>query len=164
MAKIFVGIGSNIDPEKNCELAMKTLKEDFPDCRFSKIYESEAVGFEGDNFLNLVVEFNTDFSIPEIQRILDITEQQMGRVYGGERFSSRTMDLDLLMYDDIICDYPVVLPRQEITENAFVLLPLSELAPDLIHPVKQKTMKELWSEFNPESQNLWLYEEKETAA
>jgi len=161
MARIFVGIGSNIDPLKNCELAMNTLKEDFPDCRFSTIYESEAVGFKGDNFLNVVVEFHADFSVPEMQRILDITEQQMGRVYGGERFSARTMDLDLLMYDDIVCDYPIQLPRAEITENAFVLLPLSELAPELVHPVLNKTMKDLWSEYNPESQKLWPYDEGE---
>ncbi len=155
MAKIFVGIGSNIEAEKHVQIAINTLKMDFPDCQFSKIYESEAVGFKGNNFLNLVVKFSADYAIPEIVKILNVIEQQTGRKRTAPRFSSRSLDLDLLMYEDVICGVPVVLPREEITENAFVLLPLSELAPDLIHPVYNKSMKQLWQEFNQKSQKLW---------
>ncbi len=158
MARIFVGIGSNIEPEKHIKIAMETLKEDFPDCKFSTVYESEAVGFKGDNFYNLVAEFHSDFSIPEIIKILNTIEQQVGRKRTGVRFSSRSLDLDLLMYDDVICDIPITLPREEITENAFVLLPLSELAPDLVHPEQLQTMKQLWKLFNHKSQKLWPVE------
>lgn len=158
MARIFVGIGSNIEPEKHVKIAMNTLKEDFPDCKFSTVYESEAIGFDGDNFYNLVAEFHSDFPIPEIVDILNIIEQQVGKKRKNSGFSPRLLDLDLLMYGDVICDIPIKLPREDITEKAFVLLPLSELAPDLVHPEELQTMKQLWILFNHNSQKLWPVE------
>jgi 2-amino-4-hydroxy-6-hydroxymethyldihydropteridine diphosphokinase len=155
MAKIFVGLGSNIQPIIHIQEGMAALLENFPDCIFSKQYESEAVGFDGENFINSVAEFSSSLSIEEIIRILGKIEDASGRTRTGPKFSARTLDIDLLLYDDVICEEPVSLPRYEILKNAFVLWPLSELAPAALHPVVNKTYAQLWSEYPKNKQKLW---------
>ena len=78
-----------------------------------------------------------------------------GRLVGAKKFSPRTLDLDLLLYDYVVCETPVTLPRAEIVNNAFVLWPLAELAPELIHPLVDKSYASLWQEYDKESQRLW---------
>lgn len=153
--QVFIGLGSNIDAELHIKKGMELLTDYFPDCKFSPLYESESVGFEGDNFINLVAEFSSELAIDEISNILGKIEDASGRTRAGSKFSARTLDLDLLLYGDVILTKPIVLPRGEITENAFVLLPLSKLAPDLKHPVLDQTYAELWQEYPQKKQNLW---------
>jgi 2-amino-4-hydroxy-6-hydroxymethyldihydropteridine diphosphokinase len=102
----------------------------FGELTFSRIYESESVGFEGDNFYNLVIGAKTNDSISDVVSCLKRIEDSQGRDRTSARFSSRTLDLDLLTFDDIVCQRPIALPRDEIGYNAFVLLPLAEIAPD----------------------------------
>ena len=156
MAEVFLSLGSNIDKEKHIRAGLQALKENFGELLISKIYESEAVGFNGDNFYNLVVKINTDKSAGALQEKLRFIEDTHGRTRDSERFSARTLDIDILTYDNLtgIVD-GVSLPRNEILKNAFVLLPLAEVAPKHQHPVEKKSYSELWNAFDQEKQKLW---------
>ena len=161
MARIYISIGSNIDAEKNIRLAVNALKEHYGKLILSPVYESEAVGFDGDNFLNLVAGVNTDEDVHTVVNILRKIEDENGRDRSGPRFSPRTVDLDLLLYDDLILkEEGLELPRDEIIKNAFVLLPLEEIAPQLIHPISGNTMCDHWMSFDQDSQKLWPIEFK----
>ncbi len=156
MAKIYISIGSNIDAEKNIRLAVRALEEHYGKLILSSVYESEAVGFDGDNFLNLVAAVKTDEDVHTVARVLHTIEDENGRDRSGPKFSSRTVDLDLLLYDDLVLEEDgLELPRDEITKNAFVLLPLEEIAPQLIHPITGNTMCDHWMSFDKNSQKLW---------
>lgn len=155
MTEVFVSIGSNIEREKNIRSGVAALRERFGELRLSTVYESEAVGFQGDPFYNLVASFETDATPEDVVAALRAIEDRHGRVRTGPRFSSRTLDIDLLLYGDAVFDVPVVIPRKEITRNAFVLLPLAELAPDVLHPVTGSSYAALWEAFDKASQPLW---------
>lgn len=156
VVKCFLSIGSNIDKENNIQRAVQSLKRLFGDIECSRVYESEAVGFDGDNFYNLVVGIETELGVAELSSRLRAIEDRHGRQRGGKKFSSRTLDIDILSYGHCAGTVDGInLPRDEITKNAFVLLPLSELAPDVPHPVLQKTYAELWREFDQHKQKLW---------
>ncbi|AQQ66552.1 2-amino-4-hydroxy-6-hydroxymethyldihydropteridine diphosphokinase [Microbulbifer agarilyticus] len=156
MAIVYLSLGSNIDREKHLCAAMDALVEAFGDLKMSQVYESEAVGFEGDNFYNLVAAIDTDLSVGELALRLRDIEDANGRVRSGPKFSARTLDIDILTYDDVAGDVDgVALPRDEILKNAFVLLPLSEVAPTDMHPVQGKTYQQLWEEYDQASQKLW---------
>ncbi|GAB2510562.1 2-amino-4-hydroxy-6-hydroxymethyldihydropteridine diphosphokinase [Microbulbifer agarilyticus] len=157
MAIVYLSLGSNIDREKHLCAAMDALVEAFGDLSMSQVYESEAVGFEGDNFYNLVAAIETDLSVGELALRLRDIEDANGRVRSGPKFSARTLDIDILTYDDVAGDVDgVALPRDEILKNAFVLLPLSEVAPTEVHPVQGKTYQQLWEEYDQASQKLWV--------
>jgi len=156
MATIYISIGSNINPAENIQLALDDLNNAFGEIVCSSHYESKAVGFEGDNFINLVVRAKTGLDISAVADRLHEIEDRHGRDRSGPKFSSRTLDLDLLLYDDEIFEQgKLKIPRDEILFNAFVLRPLAELAPDLKHPLEHKSYAELWSTFDKESQPLW---------
>lgn len=154
MARVFLSLGSNIDAEENIRSAITTLHELYSDLVVSTVYESEAVGFQGDNFLNLVVAFTAEESVEVISELMDDIEDAHGRRRDADRFMARTLDIDMLLYDDLI-DEGMNLPRNEIETYAFVLLPLSELAPDMRHPVSGDTFIEMWERFDKGDQNLW---------
>ncbi len=97
-------------------------------------------------------------SLVDVCALLKQIERDNGRTANDKKFSPRTLDLDLLFYDDVICDSPAQLPRDEITKNAFVLQPLSEVAPDFYHPVAKQTIAQLWNEYNNPQQKLWKVE------
>ena len=159
MHTIYISVGSNIDPQSHVALALADLRACFNDLQQSSIYESQAVGFDGDNFLNLVVGAKTDKSIHQVVDCLHEIEARHGRDRNGPRFSSRTLDLDLLLYDDVICKSDGIhVPREEILFNAFVLYPLAEIAPDLIHPTEQQSMAQLWQQFDKGKQKIWKVE------
>jgi len=162
MATIFISIGSNINAYENIRLALEDLADVFSGIVNSTYYESEAVGFEGDNFINLVTQAETEFDIPTVNEKLHTIEDQHGRDRSGPRFSSRTLDLDLLLYDDEIYENgKLQIPREEILTNAFVLWPLAELAPNRMHPVEQKTYAQLWDQFDKREQSLWPIEKSD---
>ncbi len=174
MVDIFIGIGSNIEPQKNVSKALELLRLKFPSIVFSRIFESEAVGFDGDKFLNLVARFELKdlnanrsgssdlvakysssidqlcFLIAELKEI----ENQLGRKRDDKKFSARNIDIDVLLFGDLQIDDPVELPRGEILENAYVLWPLSELAAELKYPGSDKTYWEYWQEFDKSLQKL----------
>lgn len=156
MARIYISMGSNIEAERHLRSAIAELREHYGDLDLSSVYESEAVGFDGDNFLNMVVGVDTDEEVRDVVQTLRQIEDRHGRVRTGPRFSARTLDLDLLLYDDLVLkEDNIELPRGEITHNAFVLWPLAEIAPDLIHPSEQQSIVMLWQGFDKDSQKLW---------
>jgi len=154
MARVFLSLGSNIDAEENIRSAIETLRELYSDLVVSTVYESEAVGFQGDNFLNLVVAFTAEESVDVISELMDEIEDAHGRRRNLDRMMARTLDIDMLLYDDLV-DESMNIPRNEIETYAFVLLPLSELAPDMRHPVSGDTFIDMWERFDKGDQNLW---------
>ncbi len=161
MAKVYVSIGSNIDKHQNIQGALIELAKQFGELTLSNIYESEAVGFDGDNFFNLVACFETQLTVGELSRALKAMEDHFGRERNSPKFSGRTLDIDILTYDQQVGEIDgVLLPRAEIIENAFVLLPLSEIAADEIHPELQVSYARLWFFYEKDKQKLWRVELK----
>ncbi|HJX18998.1 MAG TPA: 2-amino-4-hydroxy-6-hydroxymethyldihydropteridine diphosphokinase [Acidiferrobacterales bacterium] len=155
MARIYVSIGSNIEREPNIRAAVRALRDHFGSLTLSSVYENKPIGFEGENFYNLVAAFDTDESPEAVATILHDIERQLGRERGPSRFSSRTIDLDLLLYGDLQRhDTELRIPRPEITEYACVLRPLAELAPKACHPRSGETFAALWARFDKTAQPL----------
>ena len=149
MRKGYISIGSNIDKNKNIPASLEALKLNFGSLTISSIYESESVGFIGDSFYNLVVGFNSELSVKEVAKILRQIELDNGRTRNSQKFSSRTLDLDLILYDNLILnDGRLQIPRDEIERYAFVLEPLAEIAPDLKHPISGLSYADLWEKFD----------------
>ncbi|MCW8856302.1 MAG: 2-amino-4-hydroxy-6-hydroxymethyldihydropteridine diphosphokinase [Kangiella sp.] len=156
MATIFISIGSNQDAERQIRYGIQRLDEMFSHLKLSKVYESEAVGFDGDNFLNLVARAETQMTIAQVEQVFKAIEKEAGRRRDVPKFSDRALDIDLLLYDDIICQKPLRLPRGEILHHAFVLLPLAEIEPHRKHPIVQQSYQDLWRAFDKkEQQKLW---------
>jgi len=158
MPRVWLSLGSNTDRQKNISSALSTLAEQFGVLCVSQVYESVAVGFSGDPFFNLVVGIETDLPVDVLYGKLRTIEAEHGRVRGGERFASRTLDIDLLTYGDRVTDKPIELPRDEITRYAFVLLPLSEVAGNERHPELGVEYATLWQEAGLQDQQLWPIE------
>ena len=157
MAQIYLGLGSNIDPEKNLRLGIRELRDRYGALEISAVYRGAAVGFDGPDFLNLVVACVTDQSPLAVHDEIEVIHRMAGRQRGEERFSSRPLDIDLLLYDDQVFEAPPLrIPRSDVLDYAFVLRPLVELAPTLVHPTTGKTLAEHWAEFDQASQPLTL--------
>lgn len=155
MTRVYLSIGSNIERERHIRSAHGALTRLFGELTVSPVYESEAVGFEGDHFYNLVVGFDTEMSLAQLDDTLHAIEAEHGRTRGEQKFRPRTLDLDLLLYGELIDHQGHDIPRGEITEYAFVLLPLSEIAGDARHPESGRRYRELWRDFSDPSQRLW---------
>lgn len=155
MAKVFAGLGSNIDPEDNLHLGVRELRARYGDLQLSAVYRSKSVGFDGDDFLNLVARFETEASPESICKEIEHIHELAGRDRNDGKWSARPLDIDLLLYDDLVVnDKPVRIPRNDVLEYSFVLRPLAELAPEYRHPVTGKTMREHWQEFDAASHPL----------
>lgn len=156
MTRVYLSLGSNIHRHKHIHAALDALADAFGELIISPVYESKSVGFDGSNFFNLVVGVDTDLPIAELSDQLKQIENDNGRVRSGPKFSPRTLDIDILTYGDFIgVEHGVELPRTEITKNAFVLLPLAEIAGTEKHPALLNSYDELWESYDKASQSLW---------
>ena len=153
MPVIYLRLGSKGQPEKNLRLGVRELAERFNVLRVSAVYRNEAVGFDGEDFLNAVVVAETDMTVDEVCRACDDIHKLAGRRRGKDAFVSRTLDIDLLLYGNEIIESRRV-PRSDVLEYAFVLRPLAEIAPDLRHPVSGRPMAQHWADFDQGSHPL----------
>ena len=149
MATVYVGLGSNIDPEDNLHLGVRELRARYGELNLSAVYRSRSIGFDGEDFLNLVASFETDSSPGAVYKEIELIHTLAGRDRNDGKWASRSLDIDLLLYDDLVVDEkPLHIPRDDVLEYSFVLRPLAELAPELRHPVTGMTMREHWREFD----------------
>ena len=142
---IFFSLGSNIKPEKNIEFAKQQLQKNFGELLVSSLFKTKAVGFKGDDFHNLVIKASTHERPETVINHLHDIERQTGRETSTGQFNSRTLDIDLLLYGDLI-NASLNLPRDEILKYEFVLEPLAEIFPEGIHPIENKSYQTLFSE------------------
>ena len=149
MTAVYVAAGSNVEPIANLRRALGVLAAHYPGLRVSRAWRNRAVGFEGDDFVNLAVGFETCDDVRAVLGRLHEAEAACGRARNAPKWAPRSMDLDILLYGDMVCDEPgLVLPRPDLTRRAYMLGPMAELAPDLVHPLERATMAELWSRFD----------------
>ena len=149
MPRVFVAAGSNVDPERNLAKAAAALAQEFPDIEFSPWYRNEAVGFEGDDFINFVIGFSTELPVHDVVAKLRAVEALCGREPGAPKWAPRSMDLDMLLYGDLVHDEAGLhLPRPDLLKRPFMLGPLADLVPDLEHPTANATIGELWEQFD----------------
>lgn len=155
MARVLLGIGSNIERERYIAAGLDALHDLFNAVALSSVYDSAAVGFAGRPFLNLVAAIDTDLELAELAAKLRHIEDRYGRPVNATRFSARQLDIDILTYAAAVGTFGTIqLPRDEILENAFVLCPLAELSPDTLHPVVKRSYLALWQAYDKTSQPL----------
>ena len=153
--RAWLSLGSNIDRERNIRGALRDLAAEFGELVVSRVYECEAVGFDGDPFYNLVVGIDSQLPPLELARAMRAIEDAHGRTRAGDKFAPRTLDIDLLTYGDQVLDEgPLRLPRDEILKYAFVLGPLAEVAGGERHPVDGRSYAALWDAFDQAAEPL----------
>lgn len=146
---VYVAAGSNLDAPRNLALALAELERDFGALSVSHAYRNAAVGFEGPDFINLVVGLRTRLGVHAVIESLRRIERLCGRPADAPKWAPRTLDLDILLYGDLICDEAgLILPRPDLPRRAYMLGPLADIAPALKHPTAGKAIGELWAEFD----------------
>ena len=157
MPAVYVGAGSNVAPEPNMARAVEELRSAFPGARFSPWYRNRAAGFAGEDFINLVTGFDTALPPHAVLAKLHAIETLCGRPRDAPRWAPRSMDLDVLLYGDLVCEEAGLrLPRPELLKRAYMLGPLAALAPEVVHPTAGVTVGELWRRFDQSSHPLEL--------
>lgn len=149
MPHVYVAAGSNIDPERHLARAAAELDRAFGPIEVSPWYRNAAVGFEGEDFINFVVGFETEDALPEVIARLREIEARCGRPRDAPKWAPRAMDLDILLYGGRVCSEPgLVLPRPDLVKRPYMLGPLADIAPGLLHPTAGATIGELWERFD----------------
>jgi 2-amino-4-hydroxy-6-hydroxymethyldihydropteridine diphosphokinase len=149
VTSVYVAAGSNVEPWVNLPRALETLHKHFAPLRVSHAWRNAAVGFEGEDFINLVVGFETTDRVEEVVARLHEAEAACGRERDAPKWAPRAMDLDILLYGDLVCERPGLhLPRPDLVKRAYMLGPIAEIAPDLRHPTLGLSLGELWQRFD----------------
>jgi 2-amino-4-hydroxy-6-hydroxymethyldihydropteridine diphosphokinase len=148
MTAVYVAAGSNVEPEHYLSVALRALAAAYGPMTLSPAYKNKAVGFEGADFINLVVGFNTEDSVTEVRQQLQKIEAACDRPADAPKWAPRTMDLDILLFGDLLSTEPgLVIPRPDLVKRPYMLKPMADIAPDVRHPALDKTMRELWASF-----------------
>lgn len=148
MMRVFVAAGSNIDPLANLRLARDELERTFGAVTLSTAWQNAAVGFDGPDFVNVVAAFDTDYPVEAVVAELQRIESLCGRTRDAPKWAPRSMDLDILLYGDLICERPgLTLPRPDLLRRPYMLGPMAEIAPGLRHPTAGETFASLWARF-----------------
>ena len=151
MSQIFIGIGSNVDREQNIASCINRLRSNYESFSMSPVYETSSMGFSGPNFYNLVCKFETNEKLQELKTNLTKIEMDHGRTHGETKFSSRTLDIDILYYDSLVIEVDnITVPRDEIIRYDFVLRPLVDIAPEFIHPKEKLTNQQILNTYDIE--------------
>ncbi|GFZ91469.1 2-amino-4-hydroxy-6-hydroxymethyldihydropteridine diphosphokinase [Dyella caseinilytica] len=155
MPRVYLSLGSNQESHRYLRVALDELRARFGKLDISPAYRSAAVGFDGPDFINLAVGMDTDLSPPALNDWLHALEDRHGRRRDVPRYADRTLDVDIVLYDDLVTQGPghLDIPRKEL-KHAFVLKPMVDIAPELRHPVNGHSMAELWAAFPVESEPL----------
>ncbi|HEX2585284.1 MAG TPA: 2-amino-4-hydroxy-6-hydroxymethyldihydropteridine diphosphokinase [Steroidobacteraceae bacterium] len=155
MPDVYVAVGSNIEPQMNIQTALSALKRRIGTFTASRAYRNASQGFEGPEFINMVIGFETELTLTEVLSILQAVEGLCGRPRKAPKFAPRTLDLDLLLYGDMTCSTPAVtLPRPDLIKRSYMLGPLAEIAPNRVHPTLKQTIGDLWKEFGQATHQL----------
>lgn len=155
MPEVYVAAGSNVEPQRHMSQAVAELEREFPGVRFSSWYRNRAVGFDGEDFINLVAGFATTLPVRAVLERLHAIEARCGRPRDAPRWAPRSMDLDVLLYGDLVCEEPGLnLPRPDLVKRAYMLGPLAELAPGVVHPTTKLSVGELWRRFDRDAHPL----------
>jgi len=155
MTEVYIGVGSNVEPLVHLRTAAAGLADSYGLLRLSPVYRNSAVGFEGDDFYNLVIAFETDEPLADVVATLEAIENANGRHRGEEKFAARTLDLDLLLFGDAVGEFAgTQVPRDEITRYDFVLKPLLDLSPELANPATGQALAEVWDGFEQGDERL----------
>ncbi len=161
MARVYLSLGSNVEPQRYLPAALDELRARFGVLAVSPAYRTKSVGFDGPDFVNLAVGLDTDLPPQALNDWLHALEDRHGRRRDVPRFSDRTLDVDIVFYDRLVTEGPghLQVPRDEL-KHAFVLRPIADIAPDFVHPVSGRSMAELWTAFPAESASMsvepWL--------
>ena len=155
MPDVYISVGSNVEPQAHLRAAAVALADRYGLLRLSPVYRNAAIGFDGDDFYNFVIAFETDEPIAGVVTKLADIEAAHGRRRGEEKFGPRTLDLDLLLYGDEVAEVGSTrIPREEINHHDFVLKPLLDLAPALTHPATGQPLAEIWADLERDPARL----------
>ena len=153
---VLVAAGSNVAPLANLRRALAVLDRHFAPLRVSSAYANPAFGFAGDEFVNLAVGFVTSLGVADVQERLHEAEAACGRPRDAPKWAPRTMDLDLLLFGDLVCTRPgLTLPRPDMLRRVYMLGPAAEIAPEFVHPVAERTLSSLWQELREREPPQW---------
>jgi 2-amino-4-hydroxy-6-hydroxymethyldihydropteridine diphosphokinase len=148
MTAVYVAAGSNVQPERYLSVALRALAAAYGPLTLSPAYKNEAVGFQGADFINLVVGFNTEASVADVRQQLQKIEAACDRPPDAAKWAPRSMDLDILLFGELVSNQPgLVIPRPDLVKRPYMLKPMADIAPDVRHPTLDKTMRELWADF-----------------
>ncbi|MCH8552490.1 MAG: 2-amino-4-hydroxy-6-hydroxymethyldihydropteridine diphosphokinase [Natronospirillum sp.] len=153
--EVLLGLGSNTDRERHLQLGLQSLQSTFGSVECSQVYESAAVGFDGQPFYNAVAAIQTDWDIDQLNQWLKKLEDQYGRDRTQPKFSNRNLDIDILTFGRLSGQVAgILLPRAECFRHAFVLRPLAELRPQMTIPGEDRTWADLWLQIGHDLQPL----------
>jgi 2-amino-4-hydroxy-6-hydroxymethyldihydropteridine diphosphokinase len=148
MTRVFVAAGSNVEPEVNLRRACAELERSFAPVVFSAAWRNRAVGFDGPDFINLVAGFDAELDVDAVIAELQRIEGLCGRERDAPKWAPRSMDLDILLFGDLVCARPgLTLPRPDLLRRPYMLGPLAQIAPEQRHPTAGATIGELWARF-----------------
>jgi len=159
--RVFLGVGSNVNAEENLRLGIRELRARYGELTISPVYRNKPVGFEGEDFLNLVLAFETTDPVEQIADHIEAIHRQAGRVRGEAKFASRSLDIDILLYGQTVSQGPpAVLPRPDVLQYSFVLKPLADIAPEAVHPETGASFVRHWQLMERQGshalQRVWL--------